>query len=147
MWGKSAAGVRLGIPESTLRYHIKKPRSEGNQKSAMLDFISLRSDNRLVVRYNFEWSLEKARANVAKHGVAFEDAATVFRDRRALTIFDEDHSDDEERWVTLGFDRNAVLLIVIHTFNSVDESTCTIRIISAREATRREMRQYEDSKL
>jgi uncharacterized DUF497 family protein len=99
------------------------------------------------MRYNFEWDPEKAKANISKHDVAFEDAATVFLDPHAISIFDEDHSGEEERWVTLGFDRNAVLVVVSHTFKNVDEATCSIRIISAREATKSEMRQYGDREL
>ena len=71
----------------------------------------------------------------------------VFLDPHATSIFDEDHSGEEERWITLGLDRNAFLLIVSHTFKDVDESTCSIRIISAREATKRETRQYRGGKL
>ena len=55
-----------------------------------------------MVRYNFEWDPEKARGNIAKHEVAFDSAATVFRDANALSVFDEDHSGDEERWITMG---------------------------------------------
>jgi len=61
------------------------------------------------MRLVFDWATLKAESNLAKHGVSFEDAMTVFLDPRALTIFDEDHSDDEERWITLGerSDRNS----------------------------------------
>jgi hypothetical protein len=96
-----------------------------------------------MVRYNFEWDPAKAKESLAKHGVAFESAATVFRDPNALTVFDEDHSGTEDRWITLGFDSAGVLVVVHHTFQNVDESTCLIRLISARKATKTEARQYE----
>ncbi len=96
-----------------------------------------------MVRYNFEWDPEKAKGNLVKHEVAFESAATVFLDPIALSVFDEDHSGDEERWITMGFDRSGALLVVHHTFHNVDESTCSVRVISARKATKTEARQYE----
>ena len=55
-----------------------------------------------MVNYNFEWDLNKARSNQSKHGVSFEEAATVFRDPKALSIFDDEHSIYEDRWVTIG---------------------------------------------
>ena len=96
-----------------------------------------------MVRYNLEWDPEKAKGNLAKHEVAFESAATVFRDPNALSVFDEDHSGKEERWVTMGFDRGGALLVVHHTFQNVNESTRAVRVISARKATKTEARQYE----
>jgi uncharacterized protein len=59
-----------------------------------------------------------------------------------LSIFDETHSIDEDRWITVGRDRNNVTIVVVHTFRKVDEESSTIRIISARRATRREDKQY-----
>ena len=94
--------------------------------------------------YNFEWDPAKAKRNSSQHQVSFERATTVFSDANQLTIFDEDHSDDEERWLTLGLDRNGVLLIVVHTFKQMNDSDVSIRIISARKATRREIKQYEE---
>ncbi len=86
-------------------------------------------------RLHFDWDPRKASANRAKHGVAFEEALTVFADEAALLISDPDHSEDEERFVLLG--RSAVLrvLVVVHCDR---ESTSVIRIISARRATRTE---------
>lgn len=86
----------------------------------------------------FRWDPAKARLNLQKHGVSFEEAASVFRDPLSVTISDPDHSFDEERFVLLGLSRNSRLLIVVHT-----ETEDTIRIISAREADRQERRQYE----
>ena len=96
-----------------------------------------------MVRYNFEWDPEKAKGNLAKHEVGFESAATVLLDPNALSVFDEDHSGEEERWITMGFDRSGALLVVHHTFQNVDQSTCSVRVISARKATKTEARQYE----
>lgn len=79
---------------------------------------------------------------VRKHGVAFERAAEVFHDPLMLSLFDEEHSADEERWVTIGKVRDGVPLVVVHTFQQADARTCTIRIISARRATKREVKQY-----
>jgi uncharacterized DUF497 family protein len=90
------------------------------------------------VRYTFEWDPAKARSNLRKHRVPFESAAEIFGDPLAVTIPDSPHSNVEERWVTIGTDWNHRLLVVIHTFRSVSSSESSIRIISARKATRRE---------
>ena len=94
-------------------------------------------------KYEFDWDPEKARRNVAKHGVRFDEAMAVFVDPLAMTIFDEDHSDEEERWVTMGMPQGGRLLVVIHTHAEIDETSVAIRIISARAATKREARQYQ----
>ena len=96
------------------------------------------------MRYNFEWDPVKARQNSLQHKVSFERATTVFSDTNQLSIFDETHSNDEERWLTLGLDRNGILLVVVHTFRQTDNSDTSIRIISARKATQKEIRQYEE---
>jgi hypothetical protein len=96
------------------------------------------------LRYNFEWDPAKERENTRKHKVSFRRAATVFRDPNQLSIYDEEHSEQEDRWVTMGIDSGGVLRVVVHTFERVDEGLCEIRIISARKATRRESRQYEE---
>lgn len=87
----------------------------------------------------FEWDEQKAKTNQKKHGVSFDEAATVFHDSFIATILDPDHSIDEQRYVTLGFSARGRLLLVIHT-----ESGKKTRIISCRKATRRERRIYED---
>ncbi len=92
--------------------------------------------------YHFDWDPAEAATNVRKHGVRFEQAATVFRDPTALSIFDTEHSDDEDRWITLGFSAGGGLLVVHHTFTSIDASNASIRIISSRKATKRETRQH-----
>jgi uncharacterized protein len=93
--------------------------------------------------YEFEWDDAKAESNFAKHGVDFMDAMSVLLDPLAMTRFDEEHSDDEERWISLGRAANGLLLLVVHTFSTAAPNTALIRLISARPATRREREQYE----
>jgi len=90
---------------------------------------------------SFEWDESKAKANLAKHGVSFEEASTVFGDPLALTIPDPAHSQVEDRWIVLGRSHQRKLLVVVHT-----ERGDNIRIISARRASRRERKDYEESK-
>lgn len=87
----------------------------------------------------FEWDEKKARKNLKKHGVSFEEAATVFGDPLSLTIDDPLHSKYEKRFVTMGGSIRRRILVVVHT-----ERGDNIRIISARVATRRERRTYEE---
>ena len=86
----------------------------------------------------FEWDEEKAKRNVRKHKVSFEEASTVFADPLSLTIPDPLHSEEEDRFVTMGMSIKGRLLVVVHT-----ERGDIIRIISARLATPRERRDYE----
>lgn len=92
--------------------------------------------------YNFEWDPKKANTNRLKHKINFEDAATVFKDPRALTIYDQTHSEYEDRWITLGLTSNGSLLVVCHTFDEIDNELTIIRIISSRKATKKEKEQY-----
>jgi uncharacterized DUF497 family protein len=94
-------------------------------------------------QYQFEWDPAKARQNARKHRVTFERAATVFLDQDALSLFDEEHSHEEDRWVTIGLDRTGTLLVVCHTYWGETQTSARIRIISARKATRNEAKQYE----
>jgi uncharacterized DUF497 family protein len=87
---------------------------------------------------NFEWDKAKARSNLRKHGVSFEEAATVFADELSLSVPDPDHSQVEERFVLLGTSYRGKMLVVVHT-----ERGDSMRIISARPASRRERQQYE----
>lgn len=87
----------------------------------------------------FEWDDEKAENNRRKHGVSFEEAATIFNDPNIATVFDPDHSKSEERYVSIGMSVIARLLTVIHTFREV-----RIRLISARKATKAEKKKYEN---
>ena len=89
---------------------------------------------------DFEWDPAKSALNLEKHGVSFEEAVTAFRDRLSLTIFDPYSSDDEDRFVLIGQAASGRLLVVVHTDR--DES---VRLVSARLATRRERRAYEQS--
>ena len=86
----------------------------------------------------FEWDFKKAKTNIEKHGVSFEEASTAFRDPLSLTIDDPLHSRDEERWVLIGMSYNNHLLVIVHT-----ERGNNIRIISARKATKKERKYYE----
>ena len=88
----------------------------------------------------FDWDPRKARRNLRKHGIDFEEASTVFADTLSITIPDPDPSEDEERWVTMGLSNRQRLLVVVHTEEE------TIRIISARTADRLERRKYEEGK-
>ena len=85
------------------------------------------------------WHPEKARSNLRKHGVTFEEAASVFRDILSVTISDPLHSTEESRFLTVGRSDRDRTVVVVHS--EVGE---TIRIISARPATRRERREYEE---
>ncbi len=96
------------------------------------------------MRYRFDWDPTKEKTNVSKHKVTFRRAATVFRDPNQLSFYDQEHSRDEDRWITIGIDGSGVLRVIIHTFKQVTESLCEIRIISARKATIREARQYRE---
>lgn len=94
--------------------------------------------------YDFQWDAVKALTNAGKHGVTFEQAASVFLDPLALTVFDEAHSQDEERWWLLGNDANGALLLVAHTYQATSPANASVRLISARPATRQERHFYEN---
>ena len=67
--------------------------------------------------FEFEWDPAKAASNLRKHGIGFELAASVFQDLLMRSILDEDHGESEERWITMGRDRDGRLLVVSHTFS------------------------------
>jgi hypothetical protein len=96
------------------------------------------------MRYNFEWDIKKAKANLRKHRVSFERAATIFLDPNLLSIPDQEHSDLEDRWITIGMDESGSLLVLSHKFENVSRTLSKIRVISARKATRKETKQYEE---
>ncbi|MBL8050515.1 MAG: BrnT family toxin [Anaerolineales bacterium] len=96
------------------------------------------------MEYNFEWDPVKEKQNVKKHGINFQRASKVFLDPFAITIFDEEHSEDEDRWVTIGAENNEVLLVVVHTFRDEKLQSAVIRIISARKADKDEAKQYKE---
>ena len=91
------------------------------------------------MRLGFEWDESKAGANLAKHGVSFEEAATVFGDPLSLTILDPAHSQAEHRFIIIGQSHRRKLLVVVHT-----ERGDNIRVISARRASKRERKAYEE---
>ncbi len=86
----------------------------------------------------YTWDARKASANLRKHGVSFEEAATVFLAPGAWTFYDPDHSESEHRFVTIGISANQRLLFVSHA----DRDEETIRILSARKVTAREEKDY-----
>lgn len=94
------------------------------------------------MNYDFEWDPVKAKSNQRKHGVGFDQAATVFRDPRAVSVFDDAHSETEDRWITQGVSAGGGLLVVHHTFEEMNENTIRIRIFSSRKATENEAGQY-----
>jgi uncharacterized DUF497 family protein len=95
------------------------------------------------LQYNFEWDPYKAKQNLRRHKVSFERAAEVFLDSLAISIYDEEHSGDEDRWITIGKDQTNLILVVVHTFHEESIDNCKIRLISARKATKKEIKQYE----
>ena len=95
--------------------------------------------NIIMENIKFEWDSNKNEINKKKHHVSFEEAKTVFYDEEALLIEDPEHSQEEDRFILLGFSLKANLLVVCHCYR---ESESVIRIISARKATRPESRQY-----
>lgn len=94
------------------------------------------------MQYDFEWDPQKAKTNLAKHRISFDGATTVFRDPNAISIPDDEHSETEERWLTLGLDSSGSVLVVSHTFKMERASHCKIRVISARKAEKSEILQY-----
>jgi len=91
------------------------------------------------MRLTFEWDEAKAKENLRKHKVSFEEARTVLADPLSVTIADPDHSSDEDRFVDIGLSSDQQVLVVVYT-----ERGSNIRIISAREATRSERNAYEE---
>ena len=89
--------------------------------------------------YYFDWDENKNRINLEKHGITFEEASTVFFDDRAILFDDPEHSIDEDQFLLLGMSETAKVCIVCHCYR---ESDTVIRIISARQATRKEEQRY-----
>ncbi|MBE7551804.1 MAG: BrnT family toxin [Candidatus Brocadiae bacterium] len=89
----------------------------------------------------FEWDAEKARENLRKHNVSFEEAKTIFDDPFSITIADPEHSVDEDRYIDIGLSTKGQFLVVVYT-----ERGTNIRIISCRKATNLERRSYEQEK-
>ncbi len=89
----------------------------------------------------FEWDTKKEKINIQKRGITFELASYVFADPFALSKYDDEHSEDEDRWILLGKSLTESILVVVHTFRN-DGGAESVRIISARKATRREKISY-----
>ena len=89
----------------------------------------------------FEWDPRKSGSNKAKHGISFEEARTVFLDENARIIPDDEHSDEEDRFLLMGLSIELRVIVVCHCYR---ESDYVIRIISARRATATERQQYTD---
>ena len=88
---------------------------------------------------DFEWDAGKAVSNLAKHGVSFQEAATIFDDPLYIDLYDPDHSSDEQRYLIVGVSQQSRLLIVSYT-----ERNNVVRLISAREVTSAERKAYEE---
>ena len=95
-------------------------------------------------QFQFEWDEVKATANVRKHGVPFELACTVFHDPRLLTTADLEHSESDERWFSIGAASNGTILSVVYLWSESEPAMMEIRLISARKATEKESRQYQE---
>ena len=89
---------------------------------------------------DFRWDAEKATRNIRRHGISFEEARSAFDDPLSLTISDQQHSEDEARWLLIGSSMHGRLLVIAHAERGDD----IIRIISARLANRRERNRYEE---
>ena len=89
----------------------------------------------------FEWDKRKATTNLKKHGVSFEEAKSVFYDANAILVDDPDNSQDEDRFILLGFSSKARFTVVCHCYR---EDDYVIRIISARKATKKESTSYRN---
>ena len=94
----------------------------------------------VIVTLRFEWNPNKATRNLKRHEVSFDEATTVFDDPMFVTVIDDEHSDDEERYITIGLSRQARLLVVAHT-----DRAGQVRIISARKVTRKEEQFYAEA--
>ena len=92
------------------------------------------------MKLSFEWDEEKAKANLKKHRVGFDEAATVFTDSYSLTVHDPDHSVDEQRYIDIGASDKGRMLVVVYT-----ERGSNIRIVSCRKATPSERKLYEEA--
>lgn len=93
----------------------------------------------------FEWDTKKAKANLKKHKVSFEEAKTIFNDPLVITFSDEEHSEDEERFISIGLSTFNRILLAVHTERELAEDVLIIRIISCRKATTLERREYEEN--
>jgi uncharacterized DUF497 family protein len=91
----------------------------------------------------FEWDGIKARVNLEKHKVSFDEASTIFADPLLITFVDDFHSDKEERFISIGLSERNRVLLTVHTEREENGDTVVIRIISCRKATQSERKRYE----
>ena len=89
----------------------------------------------------FEWDEKKNKSNRTKHGIWFEEAQSVFDDKNGRLFIDPDHSDDEDRFILIGNSTSSSLLVVVHCYRDEND---LVRIISARKATKKERKYYEE---
>lgn len=99
---------------------------------------------KINLKYNFEWDINKAKLNIKKHKISFERAVEIFLDPFSISIFDDEHGLQEERWITIGKNSDEGLLVLVHTFSQQENDQYNIRMISARRATKKEIKQYEE---
>lgn len=92
-------------------------------------------------KINFSWDETKAKSNLLKHDISFEEAKTVFDDDNARLIYDPDHSEEEDRFILLGLSCKLKILTVVHCYRDNENN---IRIISARKSTKTEAKQYKE---
>ena len=95
----------------------------------------------MINKLKFTWDEKKAKSNLFKHEVSFDEAKTVFEDENARLIFDPDHSEEEERFILLGLSLKSNILTVVHCYRDDEQN---IRIISARKSTKTEQNQYKE---
>jgi len=94
----------------------------------------------------FEWDRNKAKSNLRKHKVSFDEAKTVFEDEFLITFSDDVNSSEENRFISIGFSANNRTLLVVHMESNESNDTIVIRIISCRKATKSEREIYEKDK-
>ena len=94
------------------------------------------------ITIEFAWDPAKAKSNLTKHGVSFNQAASLILDPLAITVADLKHSENEDRWFTLGVTAGGTMLAIVHTYAFAGPDRASVRIISARLATRKEREQY-----
>lgn len=98
-----------------------------------------------MVNFNFEYDPLKEKTNQKKHNISFEESTSIFLDPNIVTIYDEDHSENEDRWLSIGTTKNGKILVVSHTFMEIDKTNISVRLISARKATKIETGHYRES--
>ena len=95
------------------------------------------------MEYKFRWDETKEKSNLLKHGIEFEEAQSVFFDEFYQSYPDEEHSDEDERYLSFGYSDRSRLLVVVHTYDEIDINLVLVRIISCRKVTRTERKFYE----